>query len=159
NDVGVSQGRSGEEKSPNGKNSDNNEGHNHCNEKAALPSRARPLSNGENRGDTLANNVRCRLVGFSDGSDKAVSAARNGLKEHRAIGVIAKGFAQTLYRRVDAVLELDHRATGPKALLNLFTGYGTARLLQQQFQKLERLANDTALVSVAGNVPTLEIDF
>ena len=46
-------------------------------------------------------------------------------------GVVPERFAQPLYRRVDAVFEINEGILGPDLLSNFFAGHQFARTLQQ----------------------------
>ena len=57
------------------------------------------------------------------------------------------------------MFELDHGTVRPEALLNLFARDGLARLLQQQFEELQRLALETVLRTVPGEHSALKVQF
>ena len=89
-----------------------------------------------------------------DGADKSIPTPRQRLDEARRLGRIAQRVAQPVDHGVQAVVEVDERATRPEPLAQLFTRDQVARSLQQQREDLERLLlkpdADASLPQLAG---------
>jgi len=73
-------------------------------------------------------------------ADEPLPLARERLDEAGRGGGIRQRLAEALHGRVDAVLELDHRAVRPQARLDLLAGDQLARPIQQHGQDGEGLA-------------------
>src|SRR5580704_19368330 len=73
-------------------------------------------------------------------ADKTVSKPRQRLDPMRSLGRISNRRANTLYRVVESVVEIDKRVCRPKRLLQLFAADQLARTFQQHVQDLKRLA-------------------
>jgi hypothetical protein len=107
--------------------------------------------------EVFFNGGRCEERAVFDASNKTIAPAGYGLDEGGILGVILQRYPQTFYRGVDAVLELDHGAVRPKMLLDLLPRNDLARPLQQEFEKLQRLALETVPRPVSGEQSALKV--
>ena len=73
------------------------------------------------------------------GTDKAITAAGNGLDEFGVIRRIGESIAQALDRIVQAILKVNEGAGGPQGLLDFFAGDEFARVRQENGKHVKRL--------------------
>jgi hypothetical protein len=95
--------------------------------------------------EVFFNGGRCEQRAVFDASNKTIAPAGDGLDEGGFLGVVIQSYPQAFYRRVHAVLELHHSAVRPKVVLDFVPGNDLARPLQQEFEKLQRLALESVL--------------
>lgn len=72
-------------------------------------------------------------------SDESVTPPRQRLNVMRRIGLIPQRLPQLLNCGIQTVIEVDKRIRCPEPLPQLFARYQLSRLLQQNFEDLDRL--------------------
>jgi len=92
------------------------------------------------------------------GGDETIAAARKRLNETRLLVRIAKRAAQSLNRRVHAMLEIDEGIGGPKTFLQILSSEEFARVLQQQSENLEGPTGETDLATVFAQFASAKIN-
>jgi len=90
-----------------------------------------------------------RLALGCDGSDEAVSTARDRLNETRILGIVINGCAKLFEDDVEASVKVDLSAFGPESLAQLFPGNDSAWPFQQKNQDPEGLVLNLDAYTVA----------
>ena len=75
----------------------------------------------------------------ADRSHEAIAATGQGFDEARAVGGIAKSFAELVNRGIQTVVEINKGVGGPDLSAKLFAGDDFAGPLQQKAEDMERL--------------------
>ena len=71
--------------------------------------------------------------------DKAIAAPSKRLHEARISGRVPQGFADLVDGRVEAVIEVNKRVSGPELFAQVLAGNHVAGMFEQQSKHLERL--------------------
>jgi hypothetical protein len=94
-----------------------------------------------------------------NGSDEAVAEPRDGFDIARILRGVAQGGPQFLYRRVEAVLEVNEGVRLSQTGAHLFPGYDFPGAFQQHGQELKRLAAQLYTNAMFAQLTRLKIDF
>src|SRR5208282_1976171 len=73
-------------------------------------------------------------------TDKPIPALGQSFNVARSVGLVSQGLTKFLYRRVQAVIEINKRVSGPEALLDLLASDQLSGPCQQHFEDLDWLA-------------------
>jgi hypothetical protein len=93
-----------------------------------------------------------------NGSDKAISAARDCFDIQRLRWIVAQRLAEFLYRRIQAVIYFFGRLTGPEFFLQFLPGDQLPRPLYKKPQDADRLGLDVEADSMLVDFAGFEID-
>src|ERR1700684_3798321 len=80
-----------------------------------------------------------RRLQVFDGQHQSIATPRQGLDVPRIIGGISQGAPEGLYRRIDAVVEIDDRIIRPQPALDFLAGDDLAPTFKEHPQNLKYL--------------------
>ena len=98
-----------------------------------------------------------RLLKILYRTDVPVSPARKRFDVARAIGRVAKHFANPRNRVVQVVVKIAECVTGPDSSLKFFASHNLARPFQQDFENLEGLSAQAQSYAVLAQFASTDI--